>query len=234
VELEQTQDSPLPAESNRIPRTSTTELLSDPLNDIERPQRKPIELYGLPKRLKGKSLDNLVGYSEQKATAAAAIQNGDSVFITGSCGTGKSHLAYGLMNIWYQIHKDECREYSLRARFLPAVEFFHELKSTYGDNAETTEDQVIVRYTVDDLLVIDDIGAEKVSDWSRQVFYLLIDRRYRDCRQTIITSNMKLQHLSAAIDDRIGSRISEMGPVIELTGKDWRVENSDRRGSTPR
>lgn len=191
-----------------------------------RQRLRPIEFHGLPKRLKGKSLENLVGYESQKLIAIAAIKNGDSIFLSGPCGSGKSHFAYSLFAVWLEAHRKDVGEFSLEARFLPAVEFFHELRSTFGDHTEASEDQVMNQYGRDDLLLIDDVGAEKVSDWSRQMFYLLVDRRYRNCQQTIITSNLSLKQLSTAIDDRIASRIAEMGPVIELDGEDWRVTHA--------
>ena len=88
-----------------------------------------------------------------------------------------------------------------------------------------SEENIINFYGSKELLVIDDVGAEKVSDWSRQMFYTLIDRRYREMSQTIITSNLDLDKLAEIIDERISSRIIEMGKVIKLGGKDWRLNS---------
>ena len=83
---------------------------------------------------------------------------------------------------------------------------------------------MLKKYANVGLLVLDDLGAEKTSDWSRQVFYLLLDRRYREMKQTIITTNLSLEQIAETFDDRVASRLCEMGVTIELKGKDKRVE----------
>lgn len=107
--------------------------------------------------------------------------------------------------------------------WLSVPEFFFEIKQTYNKNASQDEEEVMSRYSWCDLLVLDDLGAEKVTDWSRQLLYLLIDRRYRNQKQTIVTTNLTPDQLAETIDARIVSRLAEMGVVIELTGSDKRV-----------
>ncbi len=113
-----------------------------------------------------------------------------------------------------------------RPIFLPAAELLLEIKESWRREenlmAESEKD-LLDRYAQTPLLVLDDLGAEKISDWSRQTFYLLIDRRYREIKQTIITSNLTHDQLAGQLDDRIASRICEMGVVIDTGKKDWRV-----------
>jgi len=75
------------------------------------------------------------------------------------------------------------------------------------------------------LLVLDDLGAEKVSDFVLQTLYDLLDRRYGECLETIITSNLSLDQLTVhygSHGDRLASRIAGMGPALVLKGKDRR------------
>jgi DNA replication protein DnaC len=72
-------------------------------------------------------------------------------------------------------------------------------------------------------LILDDLGTEKVSDWVLQSMYQIINARYVQMRQTVITSNHSLEELRSRIGDRIPSRIAEMCEVFELRGKDRRV-----------
>lgn len=233
---------------SQVQQGSTTDLLNDGRPPSESARlRRVVELSGLPKVLKGKSLSNLTGYESQKAMAVEALKQGKSIFITGPCGTGKSHMAYGLIGAWWKeveyLTPEEIervrKTYSYDAmqatqrsvQFLPAVELFYELKQTFEDGSQTTESDIITKYVVKDLLVIDDIGAEKISEWSRQTFYLLVDRRYRDCKQTIYTSNLSLEQLKNVVDDRIASRLSTC-ELIELKGEDgkgsdWRVSHGE-------
>ena len=74
-----------------------------------------------------------------------------------------------------------------------------------------------------DLILLDDLGAQVFRDWQREILTLLIDRRYRDNKQTLITSNLDLDGLAATLDARAASRIAEMCAVIRFDGKDFRV-----------
>jgi integrase len=56
-------------------------------------------------------------------------------------------------------------------------------------------------------LYLDDLGTEKPTDWALQTLYLIIDRRYPEMMQTIISSNLNLDELSSRLGDRIASRI---------------------------
>jgi len=175
----------------------------------------------IPLRYHGKTLKTLQNCPEAKK-AMAAIKTGESLFITGACGTGKTHLAIGLMCAWYAENRGPRGYVDDKAPiFLPAAELFLQLKQSFDGEGEKA---VLDRYSLPQLLVIDDIGAEKVSDWSRQVFYTLIDRRYRNMQLTIITSNLSLSDFAARFDDRIVSRLCEMGEVITLKGKDRRLK----------
>lgn len=185
----------------------------------------------LPRRFYDKTFKTFKGFTEQVELAKSIIAEGKSVFVFGSTGIGKTHFGVALAYEWYvrniKISKNRItdkleKQYPKHPIFLPAVELFLELKS--GFDSGTSEDDILYPYSVCDLLMIDDVGSEKVSDWSRQVFYTLIDRRYRDIKQTIITSNLSLDALAKAIDERISSRIVEMGCVIKLDGSDYRLK----------
>ena len=69
---------------------------------------------------------------------------------------------------------------------------------------------------------IDDLGAEKLSDTNRQNLYLIIDRRYREEKSLIITSNFTIDELND-YEPRIASRITEMGKIFFINGNDHRL-----------
>lgn len=163
--------------------------------------------------------------------ALEALEAGQSLFLTGVTGSGKTHLAVALMCHWYadaltQRNDGEIFPAKGSPVFLPAAELLLEIKESWHreeDMQAESEKRILDRCAGKPLLVLDDLGAEKTSDWSRQVVYLLIDRRYRNMRQTIITSNRTLGQLAEGLDARIASRIAEMGVVIDMGKKDWRV-----------
>jgi len=185
----------------------------------------------LPVRFRGKTFENFRGFADKVEMIKGCIKGKESVYITGLCGVGKTHLAAASV---YYFHAESGRmeedgfgekkvQYSSSIKFLPISEFFLELKSSFDSHSES-EINILDKYCRFEFLVIDDVGMEKVSDWSRQVFYTLIDRRYREMRQTLITSNLTLDKLAEYIDERISSRIVEMGKVVTLQGKDMRLK----------
>lgn len=98
-------------------------------------------------------------------------------------------------------------------------------ETLFGSPSELTEKELINYYTNTPFLILDDLGIEKVSDWTLQTLYLILNRRYEesDERFTIITSNLGLDAISKKLDDRIGSRINGMCKILSLKGKDRRL-----------
>jgi len=70
--------------------------------------------------------------------------------------------------------------------------------------------------------VLDDLGAEKTSDWTGQSIYTLISRRINDCKPTIVTSNLSLSEIDA-VDPRRASRLGGM-VYYKMTGHDRRLD----------
>jgi DNA replication protein DnaC len=191
-----------------------------------------MNIVGIPKRFEQKTLGNfeMIDQREKVMEAVAAVRDGQSVFLSGVPGAGKTHIAVGLLYLKFKQDRDRClrpSDGSIMAdfgdyTFLPSVELFLELKASFSDR-NSTEDSVLTQYTSAQFLVIDDVGAEKVSDWSRQMFYTLIDRLYRYEKQVVVTSNLSIDQISSLMDDRISSRLAEMGSIIELNPVDYRI-----------
>jgi DNA replication protein DnaC len=182
----------------------------------------------IPLRFREKTLKDFVPSQtpDPREVIMEALRANKGLFITGVAGTGKTHLAVAAVSEYIptidktQSHSQAfARDVSFE--FLPSTEFFFMLKASFSQ--ATGEMEVLRKFTNVKILLIDDVGSEKVTDWSSQMFYTLIDRRYRNMAQTIITSNLSLQKLSDNIDDRISSRIAEMCTIVELKGKDFRV-----------
>jgi DNA replication protein DnaC len=69
---------------------------------------------------------------------------------------------------------------------------------------------------------MDDLGTEKPSDWVIQTLYVIINSRYEEDKQTVITSNYSLEEIRKNLNDKIASRIIAMTEVIEIKGIDRR------------
>jgi DNA replication protein DnaC len=77
-------------------------------------------------------------------------------------------------------------------------------------------------------LVIDDFGAERLTDFTRQVSYFIINTREQNDFQTIFTSNYSPEQINRLIDGRLSSRICGMCAVIHLEGKDKRINKNEQ------
>ncbi len=173
----------------------------------------------IPPRFAGKTLANFDDtHAAIKDAAVVAILSDQSLFLSGPPGIGKTHLAVGLMREWAATRPAEGFAWP---KFLPVVELMQELKREMdrGMDGET----VLDRWSRVALLVLDDLGAEKVSEWATSTIYTLIDRRYREMKPMIITSNYDLDAISKRLDDRISSRLAEMGLMFAWKDHDRRT-----------
>lgn len=72
------------------------------------------------------------------------------------------------------------------------------------------------------MLLLDDLGAAKTSEWTAELTYRLINHRYEHLRPTLITTNLPTADLRTTLGDRIASRLAEMTQRVILTGPDRR------------
>lgn len=104
--------------------------------------------------------------------------------------------------------------------FTTGAELLLNIRKTFN-GGDSTEADLISCYSSPDLLVIDDLGAEKATDWARTTLYVIIDRRDREMMPTIVTSNSSLQQIAVNFCGRIASRLSN-SKVIEINMPDYR------------
>jgi len=169
---------------------------------------------GVPKRFLGCSFSTYVGRKEPFAPLTDFPENLSFVFFSGNVGAGKTHAAVALL-------RDAATRDERKGRFVQATALFLELRASFGQ-AGFSEEQVFGKYLANSVLVIDDLGAEKVSDYVRASWYHIIEARYAEMRPTVVTSNLSLAEISAAYGDRIASRIAS-GFVLNFRGEDWRL-----------
>lgn len=138
---------------------------------------------------------------------------GPSLLIVGSTGVGKSHQAYGA------IRALAVSGVGVSWLYTTAADLYGALRPRPGVDSET----VFERFTGVDLLVLDDFGAAKSSEWNEEVNYRLINHRYERQKPTLITSNVPPRDLPAALGERVASRLAEMATRVVLRGGDRRL-----------
>lgn len=138
------------------------------------------------------------------------------MYIYGGAGTGKTHTAYALYRSTYD-------KIGVYARFWNTAELLRDIRLDMDRDAYSkhrTEDDLMEFKGV---LFLDDIGAEKLSDWVLETFYLLINKRYENMLPTIYTSNFSMKELAERIGDRFASRLMETCDIVPMVGEDRRV-----------
>jgi len=141
------------------------------------------------------------------------------IYIFGVCGTGKTHIAYACTKYF--------DENKIKSWLLNMPEMLGLMKEDFKDEnksvaTENTNFSKILNYA--GVLIIDDIGSEKITEWVEEMVYAIVNKRYEDVKPTIFTSNLPPEKLIEKYGDRIVSRIVGSCDVVELKGNDKRIQ----------
>ena len=141
------------------------------------------------------------------------------LYLWGNAGTGKTLLASIILTEIIIRHAVEGRFISISRNFFKTLqESFHEGSETYGESGRIEKELADV-----DILVIDDFGIQKDTEWKQETLYDLVDARYEAEKFTIFTSNTNpYKGLKDLSQGRILSRIKEMCRILEISGEDYR------------
>jgi DNA replication protein DnaC len=101
-----------------------------------------------------------------------------------------------------------------------------EIRTTFDDDNDRTYTVLLDRLAEVDLLHIDDVGAEKTSEWVLEQLYAIINARYEEERSVLITTNLERDALAEQITERTVSRLEEMCEVLPLWGADARRQSA--------
>lgn len=145
----------------------------------------------------------------------------NGLFLAGPCGVGKSHLAYAVANSLIE------RKNSVVC--MTMIDLLLKLKSSYSGD-ESSEEKILKIYEDCSLLIIDDLGKEKPTEWALQMIYAIIDRRYNAFKPIIVTTNYTakelVQKFSINGDNSTGSaivdRLFEMCQYVPIDGESYR------------
>lgn len=160
------------------------------------------------------------------------------LLIVGEIGTGKTHLAVGILK--------ELVNRGIPCIFYDYRELLKEIQNSYNPTVQTTELDVLRPVFETDVLVLDELGAVKPSEWVWDTVSLILNTRYNEKRTTIVTTNFpdlkarerppsaggrspdearyaaEKETLGDRITDRMYSRLHEMCRAVTLSGPDFR------------
>lgn len=184
-----------------------------------------MEDAGFPKRFSSASFESLKYSCESEKKIIEEIKNinlswfknnnNPFVLLYGPTGTGKTHLAACIFReLIIDYHKNSFK-------FVSVPQLMLSIRKTFSD--DSSELSIINKYTASVFLTLDDMGAQKQSEFSAECLYALIDKRYGEMRPTIFTTNLNPTSLGDMLGSRLSSRILS-GKIINISGLDKRLK----------
>ena len=160
---------------------------------------------------------------------------GKGLLFVGSIGVGKTHLAVGVLRRLVQ-------ERGVKGLFCDYRELLKSIQNSYNPQVQTTELDLLKPVFAAEVLVLDDLGAQKPNEWVWDTVALILNSRYNDKLTTIVTTNYAdlpagagfrpdengkapakgEDTLGDRIGDRMRSRLTEMCVRVEMSGEDFR------------
>lgn len=198
---------------------------------IKQKEARRLEKIGIPARFRDATLENFDPQTANQSRILAKcrdyIKSFDGhrgIMLIGQYGRGKTHLLIAILK--------EIAKTGVTCRYCNMVDVYDEMRQAFAiDHVyRQSPDMILNRLINADLLFIDDIGKEKISEWTLETQYRLIDGRYSKNKATLIASNItEDEYLKRCVDeswkDRTGaifSRIAGMCDVYEIDGPDYR------------
>ena len=189
----------------------------------------------VPKRYKHCSLDNFRPYNDSLREAVAKARSfvegypagkvDRGLLLLGHAGVGKTHLAVGVLNAIAQ-------RSDFQSLFYDTRNLLTLIRSSYDPVVRTSSTSILRPVMEVPFLVLDDLGAERPTDWVEETMNLIVNTRYNERRMTLFTSNFAdvpdiedPNSLLCRIGFRMRSRLQEMCSTIEIDAADFRDEH---------
>ncbi|HEY0376777.1 MAG TPA: ATP-binding protein [Pyrinomonadaceae bacterium] len=194
-------------------------------------QTKLLESARIPRRYNECSLQNYYpvkgngtqlrafNYAFRLVREYPAVDRG--LLFMGTVGVGKTHLSVAIMR--------GLVERGVPCLFYEFGSLLKEIQNSYNPVSQTSELKVLAPVFEAEVLVLDELGASKPTDWVRDTMMQIINTRYNDRKMTIFTTNYldgRRTERDETLEDRIGvrlrSRLFEMCKTVQLEGDDYR------------
>lgn len=198
----------------------------------ENAQKKLLEAARIPRRYEECSLSNYqpaanngsqlraFNYAFRLAREYPSADRG--LLFMGTCGVGKTHLSVAILRELMERKGIPCLFYEFSS-------LLKEIQNSYNPVSQTSELTVLSPIIEAEILVLDELGATKPTDWVRDTMMQVINARYNNNKLTIFTTNYTDTRRIPAqetLEDRIGarlrSRLYEMCRTVVIEGEDYR------------
>ncbi len=200
-------------------------------------QTSDLEKVRLPKRYEAchfhnyraatPSQERAFKYASKLALDYPAVDRG--LLLMGTVGVGKTHLAVSILK--------GLTERGFSCLFYEFGALLKEIQDSYNPSTQTSELKVLAPILETEILVLDEIGASKPTEWVRDTMAHIINSRYNDRKLTIFTTNYldeRRNDREETLEDRLGvrlrSRLFEMCRTVSIIGEDYRRKFDQKRG----
>ncbi len=197
--------------------------------DINAPSAAAKDQLLQAKSLSQRYVDHFVG---EKGTFSET-----GLIFIGPPGVGKTHLAVAVL-------KDLIGRYRVRGLFVDFTALIHEIQATFDPGSPGSKRQLLDPVVDAEVLILDELGAQKPSPWVNEILYLVMNSRYTKRAPTLFTTNYRLEgsatgsvgnldrgpgpasysSLESRITPNLLSRLYEMARPVEIEVEDFRRE----------
>lgn len=173
----------------------------------------------VPEHFRDFTLESYPGSLELARRLRVWIETDWWLYLYGGIGRGKSGLAVALLR--------ELIEQGRSGVFVVVPDMLARIRRTYGSREDAEADEATIMGSLydADVLVLDDLGSERVTDWVQEKLFQVIGHRHDHRKRTILTSNLDPAQLGQHLHPRTASRVDEAcGPewVVEVSGPNLR------------
>jgi len=172
---------------------------------------------GIPKRYLEADLEQFPAMNE-------SFEQEASYYIHGPVGRGKTHLLCAMVK-----ERALSRWDKRGCLFITADDLFENIKSGFKGQNEAAVDSAVTYYKEMPILAIDDLGMERITDWTLGTIAGILNHRYNEMLITYIASNLDLEHLANNLSERIAHRLQHMCQVIKAEGQDRRLTRKETK-----
>lgn len=175
-------------------------------------RRRLMKRMGVPLKWCG---DNLPPLNEKQKQILSSYSIEKNVLITGPTGCGKSFLSAAIFKNYF----------IERSRFYSVPTMLMKLKDKFNDK-DFVMSEFIKATAASPILVMDDFGANKASDWAIETIYCILNERdMNGIHGLIVTTNLSVDEIEKFYGQRISSRILDNVKLARLDGEDRRLLN---------
>ena len=186
-----------------------------------------IDDAGIPKRFKTATFNSYHAETKQQREAFNMVtgycdyleKNSEAartLIMTGTVGTGKTHLAIATVRRLIELE-------AMRGRYTSVMKMITHIRSAYGTGFSS--EKIMAEYVNTGLLVLDEVGVQFGTDAEKLLIYEVMNGRYERENPTIIISNLPASDLEGYLGDRVIDRLREDGGfVVPMEWQSWRIK----------